>query len=109
MNHLLKFDPSGLPKPREMTFREHASTGVCLVIDLPTIADARVWAAAFGITLEDSDPDCEFIYVRQEYGAFDCGPLRVMVIGTEPTPDEDKDARRVIQAATRAARGAVAL
>lgn len=108
MIHLLKIDPSGLPTPRELTFREHAAGGVCLVVDLPTIVDARVWAQALGVTLKDTDPDCQFIHVRQEAGAIDRGPLHVVVIGTEKTPDNEKDARRVIQAATRATREAVA-
>jgi hypothetical protein len=105
MNHLLKIDTARLPKPEEIIFRDHHDGRVCVVIALPSIASARKWGRA--LELHDTDPECDFIMVRQEAGVADRGPLRVHVIGTESTPRGDQEGRLVIQTATRATREAV--
>ena len=107
LDELLKVDTARLPKPKAVTISDDGRGRLRLMLEFGSIRSARAWAGACGVTLEDTDPGCRYIYVRQESGTRRVGPLLVHVIGTERTPESQCEARRVIQAATRIAAGSV--
>jgi hypothetical protein len=105
VNELLSLDTQFLPTPRSIKVSAEGGgeTRVRLAVDLATISAARKWAAALGIALKDTDPRCRYITQRQESGSLRIGQLWVQVIGTEPVPYGDWDARLSAQAASRIA------
>lgn len=101
MSDVLTILTANLPKPRKIQI-DQRSTITFVTLDFGSIAAVRSWSEHLGIPVQDTDPTCRYISVRQEAGSGVIGSVRVHLIGTQMVPSTQYGRRQALHNAARA-------